>query len=224
MAVKPILVVDDEKNIRETLCQALEPLHLDVHAAVNGTDALNKLQEQSYRLILLDLRMPGMDGMEVLRHVRKYQPDIRIIIITAHGTIESAVEAMKLGAVDFIQKPFTPKEIRGLVQRVLDREQIAAETAKDYETHIELAKRCISDRNFDSAAAHLNQAIAEDASKPEAFNLKGALLEIDGQIDEALKQYRVAYHLEPTYAPARENLERIVVQHERGPISMDDKS
>jgi DNA-binding response OmpR family regulator len=167
--------------------------------------------------------MPGMDGMDVLRHVRKFQPDIRIIIITAHGTIESAVEAMRLGAVDFIQKPFTPNEIRHLVQRVLDRDQIAAETAKDYETHIELAKRCIGDGKFDSAKEHVNEAIAQDASKPEAFNLKGALLEIDGQIGEALKQYRVAYHLEPTYAPARANLDRIVVQHERGPISMDDK-
>jgi DNA-binding response OmpR family regulator len=164
-----------------------------------------------------------MDGMEVLRHVRKHQPDIRIIIITAHGTIESAVEAMRLGAVDFIQKPFTPGEIRHLVRRVLDREQIADETAKDYDAHIELAKRCISDRKFDSAKEHVNQAIAADTSKPEAFNLKGALLEIDGQKEEALKQYRVAYHLEPTYAPAKENLERIVVQHRRSPISMDDK-
>lgn len=223
MSTKPILVVDDEKNIRETLCQALETLPLEVHAAVDGTDAVGKLQERSYGLILLDLKMPGMDGMEVLRRVRKSQPEIRIIIVTAHGTIESAVEATRLGAVDFIQKPFTPQEIRHLVQRVLDREQIAAETGKDYDTHIELAKRCISDRSFDSAREHVNQAIAADASKPEAFNLKGASLEIDGQIMEALKQYRVAYHLDATYVPARENLHRIVWQHERGSISMDDK-
>ena len=223
MSTKPILVVDDEKNIRVTLSQALETLHLDVHTAVNGADALNKLQGESYSLILLDLKMPGMDGIDVLRQVRKSQPDIRIIIITAHGTIESAVQAMKLGAVDFMQKPFTPQEIRKLVQRVLDREQIAAEAAKDYESHIELAKHCSSDRTFESASEHVNDAIAADASKPEAFNLKGALLEIEGQPLEALKQYRVAYHLDPTYAPARENLNRIVVQHERGSISMGDE-
>ena len=59
--------------------------------------------------------MPGMDGMEVLEKLRKERPDIRVVIITAHGTIDCAVEAMKLGAADFIQKPFTPKEIRNLV-------------------------------------------------------------------------------------------------------------
>lgn len=223
MSVQQILVVDDEKNIRETLCQALETLPVEVKAASSGKEALEMLQEESFALILLDLKMPGIDGMEVLRQVRTFQPEIRIIIISAHGTVESAVEVMKLGAVDFIQKPFTPQEIRQLVQRVLDREQIAAETAEDYQTHIELAKRCISDRQFESAHEHVNLAIAEDASKPEAFNLKGALLELEGATLEALKQYRVAYHLEPTYAPAKENLDRVVCRHERGPISMDDK-
>ena len=67
--------------------------------------------------------MPGVDGMEVLRQVRESKPDIRIIIITAYGTIELAVEAMKLGAVDFIPKPFVPEEIREMVARVLDRDK-----------------------------------------------------------------------------------------------------
>jgi len=118
----PMLVVDDEKNIRLTLSQSLDSLGIEISTAVNGEEALRKLQEQEFSLIILDLRMPGMDGMEVLRHVRTRWPKTRVIVITAYGTVESAVEAMKLGADDFIQKPFTPAEIRELAMQVLERE------------------------------------------------------------------------------------------------------
>jgi CheY-like chemotaxis protein len=121
---RPILLVDDEKNIRLTLSQSLESLGMPVQTAVNGEEALQKLREGEFGLLLLDLKMPGMDGMEVLHRVRERWPTIPVIIITAHGTIESAVDAMKLGAVDFIQKPFSPKEIRELVTQVLQRESL----------------------------------------------------------------------------------------------------
>jgi CheY-like chemotaxis protein len=120
---KPILIVDDEKNIRLTLSQSLEVLGVETDTAEDGKEALVKLREKEFGVILLDIRMPGVDGMEVLRQVRESKPDIRIIIITAYGTIELAVEAMKLGAADFIPKPFVPEEIREVVARVLDREK-----------------------------------------------------------------------------------------------------
>jgi CheY-like chemotaxis protein len=119
---RPILVVDDEKNIRLTLSQSLEPLGLPIQTAVNGEEALQKIEETEFGLLLLDLKMPGMEGMEVLHRVRERWPTIPVIIITAHGTIESAVDAMKMGAVDFIQKPFSPREIRELATKVLQRE------------------------------------------------------------------------------------------------------
>ncbi len=121
---RPILLVDDEKNIRLTLSQSLEPLGLPIQTAVNGEEALQKIQEAEFGLLLLDLKMPGMDGMDVLRRVRERWPAMPVIIITAHGTIESAVDAMKIGAVDFIQKPFSPREIRELVTKVLQRESL----------------------------------------------------------------------------------------------------
>lgn len=216
MDTKPVLIVDDEKNIRLTMTQALETLNLEIDTAMNGEDALAKLRETHFGLILLDLKMPGMDGMEVLRQLRQSRPDIKVIIITAHGTIDSATEAMKLGAVDFIQKPFAPKEIRQLVSKVLDREKIDADNARTYEEHIELAKRCIGEREFDSAQEHVRQAIATDSTKPEALNLLGALIELRGDWLEALKQYRAALALDPTYKPADENVERVVVRHQRG--------
>lgn len=216
MEAKPVLIVDDEKNIRLTLSQALEALELRTDTAVNGEEALAKLQEKRFGLVLLDLKMPGMDGMEVLRRLRQTRPDVKIIIITAHGTIESATEAMKLGAVDFIQKPFAPKEIRELVRKVLDRDTMEAARAKGYEARVELAKKCIGEREFDAAQEHVKEAIAADPTKPEAVNLLGALIEIQGDWLEALKQYRAALALDPTYEPATRNLERIVARHQKG--------
>lgn len=217
-----VLIVDDEKNIRLTLSQTLEVLDLETDTAVNGEEALAKLRGKEFGLILLDLKMPGMDGMEVLRQVRDIRPDIRVIIITAHGTIESAVEAMKLGAVDFIQKPFAPIEIRELVTRVMDREKLDEQNVADYTSYIELAYRCIGDRHFDAAIEHVRKAISMDPSRPEAFNLLGALLEIREDRLEAQKNYRAALSLDPTYEPARKNLHRSVSWVSEGSIILGE--
>lgn len=208
MGTKPILIVDDEKNICLTLSKALEVIGAETDSALNGEEALAKLEKKEFGLILLDLRMPGMDGMEVLRRVREIRPDIRVIIITAYGTIESAVEAMKLGAVDFIQKPFSAEEIRELVARVMDREKLDQQKAMDYTSSLELAKRSIGDRHFDAAVEHVHHAIFIDPGRPEAFNLLGALMEIKGDRIEAQKNYRTALSLDPSYEPAIKNLQK----------------
>jgi DNA-binding NtrC family response regulator len=222
MEAQSVLIVDDEKNIRLTLSQALETLELETDTAVNGEEALAKLGNKPFGLILLDLKMPGMDGMEVLRRVREARPDIKVIILTAYGTIESAVEAMKLEAVDFIQKPFAPKDIRELVRKVVDRDALAAEEAQGYDMHVELAKRSINQGQFDAAQEHVRLAIAADATKPEAFNLLGVLLEMGGDRLEAQKQYRAALALDPTYAPAVENLNRAVGLGSGGGIKLGE--
>ena len=134
MRDKPILIVDDEKNIRLTLSRSLEVLGVETDSAEDGKEALVKLREKEFGLILLDIRMPGVDGMEVLRQVRESRPDIRIIILTAYGTIELAVEAMKLGAVDFIQKPFVPEQIRERVARVMSGGK--SRQSKDDRSHL----------------------------------------------------------------------------------------
>jgi CheY-like chemotaxis protein len=123
LAKERVLIVDDERNIRLTLFRSLESLGVQIQTAVNGEEALQKLQEDEFALLLLDLKMPGINGMDVLQHVQGRWPKTRVIVITAHGTIDSAVEAMKAGAIDFIQKPFSPAEIRELVTKVLKRRQ-----------------------------------------------------------------------------------------------------
>jgi DNA-binding response OmpR family regulator len=220
MEKKPILVVDDEKNIRLTMSQSLEPLEIPVQTAVNGEDALQKLREHPFGLVFLDLKMPGMDGMDVLRRIRDDWPKIRVIIITAHGTVESAVEAMKLGAADFIQKPFSPAEIRELATLVLEREALDEESAVDYRALIELTKRHITDRNFATARETARKVIAADPGQPEAYNLLGALLEIKGDWLEAQKFYRAALDIDPTFRPAWVNLDRTTSWNKLGKIDL----
>ena len=121
MTAPSVLVVDDEKNIRVTLRESLKSLGFDVETAINGEEALELATRRTYELILLDLKMPGMDGMEVFRQLRERSPSTAVVLVTAHGSVEAAVEAMKLGAVDFLQKPFAPQEIREVVTQVLQR-------------------------------------------------------------------------------------------------------
>lgn len=220
MERKPILVVDDEKNIRLTLSQALEFMEITVQTAVNGEEALQKLDREPAGLVFLDLKMPGMDGMEVLRQIKDRWPNTRVIIITAHGTVQTAVEAMKLGAVDFIQKPFSPNEIREMTRQILARESLDGASATDYRTLIELSKRHISDRNFSIARETVRKAISADPAQPEAYNLLGALLEIKGEWVDAQKFYRTALDIDPTFKPAAVNLERTTSWQKNGKIDL----
>jgi len=197
-----ILVVDDEKNIRLTLGQTLEVVGYRVQAAVNGEDALKQLETEDFDLMLLDLRMPGMDGIDVLRQAMERRPGMRVVIVTAHGSIDTAVEAMKIGAVDFIQKPFAPREIRSLVAKILDPERQQA----DYEMYLVLARRNMAEHHYAAAREQVRRAIAGNSARPEAFNLLGVLCDIEGDHHTALVNYRIALDLDPTYEPARRNL------------------
>ncbi len=112
-----ILVVDDDPDIREVLKDRLESLGYVVQAAADGKEALKVLEKQNPQLILLDIEMPAMSGLEILKEIRKRELDITVIMITAYGTIERAVEAMKEGAYDFIPKPFEPDHVALAVRK-----------------------------------------------------------------------------------------------------------
>lgn len=116
-----LLIIDDEEHIRETMQLALEAAGYQAETAANGAEALEKFGAGSdWDLVLLDQRMPGMEGLEVLRRLRERDPAVRVIMVTAYGTIDLAVEAMKSGAVDFLRKPFTPDVLRGAVKVALE--------------------------------------------------------------------------------------------------------
>jgi len=220
MDKKPVLVVDDEKNIRLTFSETMTQMGFDTRTASNGEEALTKMQGAEFDLVLLDLRMPGMDGIEVLRRIRERYPKVRVIMITAHGTVESAVEAMKLGAVDFIQKPCTPNEIRELVGKVMERETIDESKVMDYSMLMELCKRHVTDRRLEEAKAVAQKALALDPGRPEAYNLLGAFQECRGEWVEAQKYYRTALEIDPSFKPAQANLERTGSFHRSGQIKL----
>ena len=207
MSQAKILVVDDDKNIRRTVSMALESLDYFVHTAFDGKDAMLQLTGDKYDMIITDLKMPGMNGMELLEQAIAKYPEMRIVLISAHGTVDNAVEAMKLGAVDFLQKPFTPKELRNLVHNVLETESV--ETKSEYETSLKAAKNFARKRDFKQAIAKVKQAIGLDPSQPNAFDFLGQLQETLGDFDSAIKNYRVAISLDPTYQPAKAHLDRV---------------
>jgi len=122
-----ILVVDDESVIREGLTRILEGGGYAAETAKNGHAAIELLQQKEFDLIITDLKMPGMNGFEVLNAVKILQPDVPVIMITGYATVETAVEAMKSGTVDYITKPFAPDQILEKVQRALEQKTTSVE-------------------------------------------------------------------------------------------------
>lgn len=125
-----MLVVDDERIIREGAERILKKEGWKVATAENGIQGLELLKKDIFHILLLDLMMPGISGIEVLKQVRQSDPQLLVIVITGYATVENAVEAMKNGAYDFIPKPFTPDQLRIIVQRALDK--ISLEREAEY--------------------------------------------------------------------------------------------
>lgn len=111
-----VLLVDDEEDFIATLGQRLEARKLKVTTATSGEKALEIVESKDFDVIVLDLAMPGMDGLEVLKRIKSHHPEAEIIMLTGHGTIESGVEAMKYGAEDFLEKPVDIKQLLGKIE------------------------------------------------------------------------------------------------------------
>src|SRR5665811_1231027 len=116
-----ILIVEDGQSQREMLRDFLRSEGHTVAEAENGETAIKKVLNSHFDLILLDYKMPGMDGLEVLKEIKRINPEIDVVIITAYGTIETAVEAMKADAIDYITKPIDFDELLVLVDRISKR-------------------------------------------------------------------------------------------------------
>ncbi|MDY6988097.1 MAG: sigma-54 dependent transcriptional regulator [Thermodesulfobacteriota bacterium] len=119
-----IMVVDDELIVRESLKGWLDKFGYPVDTAEDAQDALKKLDTESYDLLFVDIKMPGMDGVELLKHVKEEQPDVMVVMITAHGSIESAIEAMKAGARDYLMKPFDPEDLELLIEKLAQTKRL----------------------------------------------------------------------------------------------------
>jgi DNA-binding NtrC family response regulator len=122
-----ILVIDDEMIVCESCKRILEEEGYEVDTALSGREALEKMKETPFDIVITDLKMPVIDGMEVLRTIRKEYPEVIVIMITGFSTVETAVEAMKLGAFDYIPKPFTPDEVSIVVKKAIEKKNLLLE-------------------------------------------------------------------------------------------------
>jgi DNA-binding NtrC family response regulator len=122
-----VLVVDDELNIRTALAKILQKAGYEVSAAESGDEALGLLQEGPFDLVITDLKMVGADGMEVLRAVKQRQPGTEVVLLTAYGTIESAVEAMRIGAYDYLPKPVDPERVVHIAAKAVEHKALREE-------------------------------------------------------------------------------------------------
>lgn len=116
-----VLVVDDENVVCTSFGRVLSEDGYVVNTVSDGLGAVEKIKQESFDIVFVDLRMPGIDGMEVVRNIRKTQPTIQVIIVTGYGTKESAREAATLGVSDFVPKPVTPERISSLAQKAWER-------------------------------------------------------------------------------------------------------
>jgi DNA-binding NtrC family response regulator len=124
-----ILVVDDEEIVRESLGGWLEKDGYFVATAPDGAEALRRLEAEAWSILIVDLKMPGVDGMQVLEQAKKRSPDMAVVMMTAYATVDTAVSAMKLGAYDYLVKPFDPEELSLMMQKIVAQQALLRENA-----------------------------------------------------------------------------------------------
>jgi FixJ family two-component response regulator len=210
-----ILIVDDERNVRLNYRITLETEGYEVYEAASAALALEELLERSFAVAILDMRMPGMDGLELLTKMREAGITVPVMIVTAYSDVPHAVQAMKLGAIDFLQKPLRPDDLRRIVADIVKRHTPQKDhPAESFNSHIVAAKRCLNLRLFTRARIHLVKALELNTKSVEAFNLAGVLAEMLDDYDKAKKYYGQAIKLDKHYEPAQQNMRRLFeLQH-----------
>jgi DNA-binding response OmpR family regulator len=117
-----ILIIDDEASVRSTLRRVLQKAGFQVSSATNGSEALEKIAVERYHLVYLDIRMPGMSGLDVLQEIRKIKPELSVILLTAHASLQTALDAIRLGARDYLVKPIDPEVFVSQTRIILEEE------------------------------------------------------------------------------------------------------
>jgi two-component system response regulator FlrC len=163
-----VLVVDDEEGVREFVAEALARDGHEITEATGGAQALSALSADAFDVVVTDLKMPGIDGMEVLRRVRATAPETEVVVLTAHGTVETAVEAMKLGARDYLGKPIgSPAELRLVIARALEHRSLTLGRER------ELSRQTVRISWGDPAMTQVLESIAKVARTTASVLLLG---------------------------------------------------
>lgn len=178
--MEKVLVVDDTKNIRLLLTKCLELEGYKVDASADGMDALEKLLQNKYDLIFLDIKMPHYSGTEVLREIREHGIQTPVIIITAYATIKNAVDCTKLGAVAYLQKPFTAEKVKNTLAGL-------KETFELNKIQNEKIVERIEKGETENINKILKQKIGENPLDPEPYRLLGLYERKSNRFEEAEK-------------------------------------
>ena len=200
-------------HVRLSYRVTLETAGLEVRETNGAAEALAELAVSEFSLVILDMRMPEMDGLDLLEKFRQRGIGIPVVIITAYGDVPHAVRAMKLGAIDFLQKPLTPEALRQIVWDILARHASEETThltkESSFDIHLEAAKRFINLRDFPHAREHIAKALELREDSPDTFNLGGVLFEMQEDYDRAKRYYGQAIRLNRNHEAAQQNMRRL---------------
>jgi two-component system, OmpR family, response regulator len=184
--MKKVLIIDDTKNIRIMLKKCLELEGYEVTTANDGQQALDLFKTEEYDLAFLDIKMPGIRGTEVLRRIRGIGITTPVIIITAFGTVKNAVDCTNMGAVAYIQKPFSAEKITTLL-RELDFNNPGVQSDQKIENQIKQIEMLINQNLFNKAEALVKKAIATNATNADLYLLYSRVFNGLGDKDNASK-------------------------------------
>jgi FixJ family two-component response regulator len=176
-----ILVLDDEQIVLDSVTRILEEENYEVQSGRKGEEALARLKQGGFDIFITDLKMPGMDGLQAMESMTEVDPDLSMIMFTAYSTVESAVQAMKLGAVDYIRKPFTPDQLTGLVNRVMAGRKEQFEKRYREDTFQEVKKAISSTLNLKQVLDLIVQGVVK------VMKVKGSTLSLLDKNREKLR-------------------------------------
>ncbi|MBV8816194.1 MAG: response regulator [Verrucomicrobia bacterium] len=211
--MKRILIVDDEPNVRLNYRITLEVEGHQVIETASGTEALKRLKLGKFDLAILDMRMPGMSGLDLLAAMRAQKIRTPAIIVTAYSDVPNAVRAIQLGASDFLQKPLRPDDLRRVANEVMLRNSEPAAPSDDmlnqFDHSVAEARRLIQSGDLNAAKAHVLRAVELNADPAESFSVAAELAEKSGDVERARKLYEAAIKLDDQNASAKLGLRRI---------------
>jgi len=190
------LVIDDEQIVLDSVSKILTDENYEVDGSLSGREGLNSAIQRQYDIVLTDIRMPDIGGMRVLRDIKRAKPSLPVVIITGYATVKSAVQAMKLGAADYLEKPFTPEELLKAVASALDiaaTQEPEEQALIHREEMIKVLERASSDSEFfTTLLEHAADALDEyDLTGPEKLALlTGDIKWIEEQIGSLTRSQR----------------------------------
>jgi DNA-binding NtrC family response regulator len=176
MVAKPrILVVDDEPVVRESIYDWFSQGDYPIEMAADGPEAMQKMQESSWDILLTDVKMPGMDGLELQQKAKEVDPDITVIVMTAYASVDSAMQAIKEGAYDYVTKPLDPDDLEQIVNRAAERRQLVRE-------NLELKQRIEAVRGETERKLRPGELSLAEVEKQHIQNV---LVEVSGDLSRA---------------------------------------